>query len=42
VIVEKVEHRAYEPPSVKDLGTLESITGDTGLGKKNEGASLKT
>jgi hypothetical protein len=41
-MVEEVEHRGYEAPSVRDLGTLEAITGAGGTGVKNEGASAKT
>ena len=39
---EQAERREYEAPIVRDLGTLEAITGNTGTGKANEGASVKT
>jgi hypothetical protein len=32
----------YEPPQVRDLGSLVDITGATGTGTKNEKTSLKT
>ncbi len=41
-MVEEIEHQGYEAPSVKDLGTLEAITGATTTGVKNEGGSVKT
>jgi len=40
--VKQAERREYEAPSVKDLGSLEAITGATNTGAKNEGAGVKT
>ena len=40
--MEQVTRDEYEAPSVKDLGSLEAITGATNTGAKNEGGSVKT
>ena len=39
---EQAERREYEAPIVRDLGTLEAITGTTNTGKDNEGKGVKT